>query len=75
MSAGDFGFLERLHWQGPIGFFVASPFPTWRRTHFPSTLNSYRVAGGAFSFSPGIIIKIGGFIPHAWPWQGHPQLP
>ena len=27
-------------WQGPIGFFVASPFPTWRRTHFPSTLNS-----------------------------------
>ena len=41
MSAGDFGFLERLHWQGPIGFFVASPFPTWRRTHFPSTWNSY----------------------------------
>ena len=40
MSAGDFGFLERLHWQGPIGFFVASPFPIWRRTHFPSTLNS-----------------------------------
>ena len=27
MSAGDFGFLERLHWQGPIGFLVASPFP------------------------------------------------
>ena len=27
-------------WQGPIGFFVASPFPTWRRTHFPSTLNN-----------------------------------
>ena len=27
-------------WQGPIGFFVASPFPIWRRTHFPSTLNS-----------------------------------
>ena len=27
-------------WQGPIGFFAASPFPTWRRTHFPSTLNS-----------------------------------
>ena len=27
-------------WQGPIGFFVASPFPTWRRTQFPSTLNS-----------------------------------
>ena len=28
-------------WQGPIGFFVASPFPIWRRTHFPSTLNSF----------------------------------
>ena len=27
-------------WQGQIGFFVASPFPIWRRTHFPSTLNS-----------------------------------
>ena len=29
-------------WQGPVGFFVASPFPIWRRTHFPSTLNSCR---------------------------------
>ena len=36
-------------WQGPIGFFVASPFPTWRRTHFPSTLNSCRSSSRAFS--------------------------
>ena len=49
-------------WQGPIGFFVASPFLTWRRTHFPSTLNSCRVAGRAFLFSPVIIIKIRDFI-------------
>ena len=36
-------------WQGPIGFFVASPFPTWRRTHFPSTLNSCPNRVGALS--------------------------
>ena len=43
-------------WQGPIGFFVASPFPIWRRTHFPSTLNSCQEnRTGLFHFPPSFV--------------------
>ena len=52
-------------WQGPIGFFVASPFPTWRRIHFPSTLNSCRSSSRAFSLSAVIRAAVGIREPHA----------
>ena len=52
-------------WQGPIGFFVASPFPTWRRTHFPPTLNSCWSSSRAFSLSAVIRAAVGIREPHA----------
>ena len=47
MSAGDFGFLERLHWQGPIGFFVQVRSQLGEE---PTSLHPNRV--GALSLDP-----------------------